>query len=68
MSEKIKISNKAADCLAWFAGHPFYADDLSEVIVGLTEEWFRREGKHMDSMIKGLYKIEIEGVGEGVDK
>ena len=60
MSKKIKISNKAADCLAWFAGHPFYADDLSEVIVDLTEEWFSREGKHMD-LIKGLYKIEIEG-------
>ncbi len=62
MSKKIKISNKAADCLAWFAGHPYYGDSLSEVIVDLTEEWFIRDGKDMNSMIEGLYEIEIEGV------
>ena len=59
MSKKIKISDEAADCLAWFAGHPFYADDPSGVIVELTEEWFRREGKDMD-LIEGLYEAEIE--------
>jgi hypothetical protein len=61
MSKKIKISDKAADCLAWFVGHPYYGDDLSEVIVDLTAEWFSCEGKDMD-LIEGLYEIEIEGV------
>jgi hypothetical protein len=47
---KIKISNKAADCLAWFVEHPYYGDgkSFSEAILSLTEEWFSREDKNME--------------------
>lgn len=64
MSKRIKISNKAADCLAFFIGHPYYGDDLSEVIVNLTEEWFMREGKDMD-WVKGCFEEECNADIQG---
>ena len=58
----VKISNKAADCLAWFADHPYYGEgDISEAIIALTEEWFMRDTRNkplerMKGELKGQYK------------
>ena len=53
---KIKVSEEAADCLAWFAGHPYYSDnhDISEAIIELVKEWFERDGK--EYYVKGEYE------------
>ena len=58
----IRITRKAADCLAWWAHHPFYADDLSGVIVDQMQEWLAREHKTWESaFVDGEYEQWLEG-------
>ena len=52
----IKISKKAADCLAYFVGDSYYGNTLSSVIINQTKEWFWREGKDMDENISNNFK------------
>jgi len=57
----IEITEKAADCLAWFAGHPFYGDTFSDIIVDLTEEWAARENKTLAGMyVHGEYQEYVD--------
>ena len=52
----VALTRQAADCLAWWAGHQFYPDDLSSVIVAQMHEWAHREHKEFeDLMIGGDY-------------
>lgn len=53
---EIKISKKAADCLAYFVGDIYYGNTLSSVIINQTKEWFCREGKNMDESISNNFK------------
>jgi len=45
MSKTIKISNEAADCLAFFTVNDWYGPTISDVIINHTKEWFLREGR-----------------------
>lgn len=54
---KIKISEKAANCLAYFVGDSFYGETLSDVIITQTKEWFLRQGKDMDKHILNDFKF-----------
>lgn len=61
----VKLTRKAADCLAWFADHDFYPDDLSGIIVRMTENWASREHKTLEDMyIDGSYEAFMEKLEE----
>ena len=60
----LKVTDQAADCLAWFGDHDMYAEgDISAGIVALTEQWFLREGKDMDFCIGGEYQEFVANYG-----
>lgn len=53
----IQITEEAAGCLAFFVGHGYYGDTLSEVIVDLTHEWCAREQKSIaDLWVSGEFE------------
>jgi len=67
MSVQIEISDTAADCLAFFMGHPFYRDTPEGVIINLTEEWgFRQRtpelpaGSNILSECRGLWSAHLD--------
>ena len=53
---KLKISDEAADCLAWFVNHPYYGGgkDISTAIIELSHEWFLRDETDQE-WIKGSF-------------
>jgi hypothetical protein len=59
---KLKLTQQAADCLAYLAGS-YYEDDLSATIVELTGEWLDRENKKRTEymrLIRGSYTEWVE--------
>ncbi len=56
MSKTLTISDEAANCLAYFAGHEMYGPTISSAIIELTKEWFCREHRNKEMCINSEFE------------